>query len=312
MHVVQPYPTSPNPSFSRYGREPGAVEVVGDDARARRERGLHPRLRLQAGLDGRFASSPAASITEGFDVFVHDVIAAITTEPCRHGSFRPSGRSASGSVVAAGSSGVLAAPRRPPAMNRADLAGLRVGLARSRNAATKESHTSGSAHAVLRPLRSGDRGLDRGEVQLQHLGEDRLGVAVAAEQTLLLRVALDEVDAVAPPGERAGSASVSLVDREVRGGGAVLGAHVRQRGAVGDRQRREPVAEELHERPDHAVRAQHLRERQHEVGRGRPGRQRAGDPDADHDRLRQEHRLARASRPRPRSRRRPSPARRGR
>ena len=29
-----------------------------------------------------FASSPAAIITDGFDVFVHDVIAAITTEPC--------------------------------------------------------------------------------------------------------------------------------------------------------------------------------------------------------------------------------------
>jgi hypothetical protein len=28
------------------------------------------------------ASRPAAIITEGFDVFVHEVIAAITTEPC--------------------------------------------------------------------------------------------------------------------------------------------------------------------------------------------------------------------------------------
>jgi hypothetical protein len=29
------------------------------------------------------ASSPAASITDGFDVFVQLVIAAMTTEPCR-------------------------------------------------------------------------------------------------------------------------------------------------------------------------------------------------------------------------------------
>ena len=29
-----------------------------------------------------FASSPAATITAGFDVFVQDVIAAITTAPC--------------------------------------------------------------------------------------------------------------------------------------------------------------------------------------------------------------------------------------
>jgi hypothetical protein len=31
----------------------------------------------------RFARSPAAIITDGFDVFVHDVIAAITTDPSR-------------------------------------------------------------------------------------------------------------------------------------------------------------------------------------------------------------------------------------
>ena len=30
-----------------------------------------------------FATRPAASITEGFDVFVQEVIAAITTSPCR-------------------------------------------------------------------------------------------------------------------------------------------------------------------------------------------------------------------------------------
>ena len=29
-----------------------------------------------------FASRPAPIITDGFDVFVHEVIAAITTEPC--------------------------------------------------------------------------------------------------------------------------------------------------------------------------------------------------------------------------------------
>ena len=29
-----------------------------------------------------FATRPAAIITDGFDVFVHDVIAAMTTEPC--------------------------------------------------------------------------------------------------------------------------------------------------------------------------------------------------------------------------------------
>ena len=40
------------------------------------------------------------------------------------------------------------------------------------------------------------------------------------------------------------------------------------------------------------MRAEHLGERQHEVGGGGAGRQRAGHAHADHDRLRQEHRLA--------------------
>ena len=33
---------------------------------------------------------PAPSITDGFDVFVQDVIAAITTEPCRRVNVAPS------------------------------------------------------------------------------------------------------------------------------------------------------------------------------------------------------------------------------
>ena len=43
---------------------------------------------------------------------------------------------------------------------------------------------------------------------------------------------------------------------------------------------------------DHAVGAEHLGEREHEVGGGGAGRERAGHAHADHDRLRQEHRLA--------------------
>lgn len=41
-------------------------------------KGAIDNLRSKAFLQ----SSPAASITPGFDVFVHDVIAAITTVPC--------------------------------------------------------------------------------------------------------------------------------------------------------------------------------------------------------------------------------------
>jgi hypothetical protein len=51
-------------------REPGASDDL--------TQGLRSRPRSTA----FFASRPAPTITCGFDVFVHDVIAAITTEPC--------------------------------------------------------------------------------------------------------------------------------------------------------------------------------------------------------------------------------------
>ena len=60
----------------------GLVEIVGDDLRARRERGFHPRLdvvrRLATALR---ASRPAATRTFGLEVLVQLVIAAITTSP---------------------------------------------------------------------------------------------------------------------------------------------------------------------------------------------------------------------------------------
>src|SRR3990172_6126174 len=81
MQVVQPYPTklkpssangSSKPAFSRYSettREPGARLVL--------TYGFTLRPRWTA----RLASSPAATMTDGFDVFVQEVIAAMTTAP---------------------------------------------------------------------------------------------------------------------------------------------------------------------------------------------------------------------------------------
>src|SRR5262245_38879842 len=82
MHVVQPNPTrlKPRPSrsfcrpdLSRYSAttcEPGASDVFTQGLT------LSP---LDTALR---ASSPAPIMTLGFDVLVHDVIAAITTSPC--------------------------------------------------------------------------------------------------------------------------------------------------------------------------------------------------------------------------------------
>ena len=83
-----------------------------------------------------------------------------------------------------------------------------------------------------------------------------------------------------------------LVDREHRAGGAELRAHVADRRAVGERQVRHAGAVELDELADHAVLAQHLRDGEHEVGRGRALGQLAVQLEADHARHEHRHRLA--------------------
>ena len=83
-----------------------------------------------------------------------------------------------------------------------------------------------------------------------------------------------------------------LVDREDRDGGAELRAHVADRGAVGQRQRGDALAVELDELADDAVLAQHLGDREHQVGGGRALGQVAGELEADDARDQHRHRLA--------------------
>ena len=84
MHVVHPYPTRWNPSASRYGRSPASFEIILHDLGSGREGRLHPGFHSRDLLLTAFlATNPAASRPSGFDVLVHEVIAAMTTEPCR-------------------------------------------------------------------------------------------------------------------------------------------------------------------------------------------------------------------------------------
>ena len=115
-----------------------------------------------------------------------------------------------------------------------------------------------------------DRRFHCREIELHDLGEPWLGVAIGPEQPLFLRVTLDQIDDVCPAGE--GEIAKGLpVHREVRGRCSVLGTHVRKRGSVCHRKRRQPVTEELDEGPHHTVRPQHLRQRQDQVGGRRAG-----------------------------------------
>ena len=72
-----------------------------------------------------------------------------------------------------------------------------------------------------------------------------------------------------------------LVRREEAAGRAIFGRHVRHCRPVFERQRVEPVAGIFDELAHHALLAQHLRDRQNEVGRGHALTQSAREPEAD-------------------------------
>ena len=110
-------------------REPGASDVL-----------THERVSSPAST-AFFASRPAASITDGLDVFVQEVIAAITTEPCF--TMSPStdiGVSAPGSVVASVSTSTSTFP--PSSSNLPTSLGRGSGSTWSRKAARNDAQTS--------------------------------------------------------------------------------------------------------------------------------------------------------------------------
>ena len=109
-----------------------------------------------------FASSPAPSISEGFDVFVQLVIAAITTEP-------------------------FASSKRSPLFFTATC--LRGGAF---HGFRKRAFDLPQRHAILRPLGSGQRRLDLAKIELERVGKYRIRRLVGAEKPLHLGVGFDQ------------------------------------------------------------------------------------------------------------------------
>ena len=105
---------------------------------------------------------------------------------------------------------------------------------------------------------------------------------------VLLAVRLDERDALLGAAGEAQVRERHVVDGEEAARRAVLGAHVPERRAIGERERRHAGPEVLDELADDADLAQDLGDGEHEVGGGRALRQLAREPEADD--LRHEHR----------------------
>jgi hypothetical protein len=138
------------------------------------------------------ASSPAATITDGFDVFVQEVIAAITTWPWSSSDSVPSAI-VSGTLCVARSATCtppVSAPASAPWSSCVSCSGTVGSLAGNESSSgssvssglgqeavqrhPERGLASGQRDAVLRALRAGERRHDLAEVELNRLGVGRL------------------------------------------------------------------------------------------------------------------------------------------
>ena len=196
-------------------------------------------------------------------MFVHDVMAAIATAPCSiaEGRLRGvAGREIAGASLA-GKDSWLASSTSSSRCRSGGPFSQHLG-----QHALETTPGAGQRDAVLRATRAGQRRFHRRQIEPDQVGVAQRGLRVMP-QALLLGVALHRVDEF---GVAAGEAQVvqgDLVDREDRAGRAELRAHIRQRRPIGEWNRSDRRAGELHEAADDAVSAQHLRDRQHQIGR---------------------------------------------
>ncbi len=245
--------------------EAGILQIVGDHLGARRQRGLHP------GLHG--------------EALLHRIA---RHQPC------PQHDAGIGGVGTAGDRGdhhgavlelVVRAAHRDQALVALAAEGLGQRLAEALRHLRQR-------HPVLRPLRPGEAGLDRGHVELQGIGEDRIRGFLVTPHALGLGVFLHQGDAVGLAAGRLQEADGLAVDREEAAGGAVFRRHVGDGGAIGQRQFVEAGAVEFDELVDHALLAQHLGDGQHQIGRGGAFLHLAGQLEADDFRDQHRDRLA--------------------
>ena len=179
----------------------GLVEILGDHLRAGRERGLHPRLDREA-LGHRLAGEQAGAdhharvrgVGAGGDRGDHHVAVAEIVVAALDRVTAPA-RAGLGEVL-------VERRRRDRRMQREHVLAAAVGalvellLHRHREARLDVLERD----AVLRPLRAGERRLDLRQLELEHVGEDRIGRRLGAVHALRLGIGGDQRDRARPGG----------------------------------------------------------------------------------------------------------------
>ncbi len=241
----------------QFGLQARAVEVVGHNLRSRCERGLHPRLGLQAQRTCLFRHQACRD--------QHGGVGGVGAR----GDGRDHHVAVTDLVIGASHLGLLV------------LVGF--GHAQAAGQFLLERLVRTLQHdAVLRALGAGDGRHDGLKVEFQRIGEHGVRRFGMTEHALCLQVFRRQLDAVFLTAGLAQVIQRQVINREEAAGRAIFRGHVGDGRTVGNRQVVKGGAEEFDKLADNALLAQHLRDRQHEVGGGRPLGQLANQLEADH------------------------------
>ncbi len=297
------------------GHESGLDVVVGDDAGAGGERGFNPRRRAQALFDGLLREQAGGH----HDVGVRGVgaggdrrddyraVVEVGLGVDAEAGFDAGGRGLDREVVGKSGdrnhvgnghvgcgagrgrterTGDVAEQRRVPALTLPPhhlARGCLVALYAEQAGKLLVEARGGlrEQHAILRAARAGDRGLDGREIERKGCGVNGFRGFWRVKEALRAHVGFDQLDLAVGASGEAEVVESFVVDREDAAGGAVLGGHVGDGGAVGERELGDAGTEELDELADDAQFAESFGDGENQVGGGGAFAELAGEAEAD-------------------------------
>jgi len=139
-------------------------------------------------------------------------------------------------------------------------------------------------NSVVRSFGASDARHNGGEVELHDVtgvGGVNLGTVVNTEETLGLKVGLDDLDSVGIGSDELKVLDGLVIDGEEAHGGTVLGGHVSDSGSVGEVKVSATFAEEFDELSNDTSLTEHVGAGEHQIGGGGVGREVTGESEAD-------------------------------